>query len=140
MQALHPFHLAFFVRNLDEARKFYGEILGFTEGRSTEHWVDFDCHRHQLSLHLKQDMQPSAQSGMVDGDNVPIPHFGVILDMPSWQQLADRVGAAGIPFIVEPHVRFRGEPGEQSTMFFCDPSGNALEFKGFAEMNQVFAK
>ncbi|HTD05046.1 VOC family protein [Undibacterium sp.] len=140
MQALHPFHLAFFVRDLDEARKFYGGILGFTEGRSTEHWVDFDCHGHQLSLHLKQDLQVTAQAGMVDGDNVPIPHFGVILDMRSWQGLADRVSAARVPFIVEPHIRFRGEPGEQATMFFCDPSGNALEFKGFAEMNKVFAK
>jgi len=140
MQALHPFHLAFFVRDLDEARKFYGGVLGFTEGRSTECWVDFDCHGHQLSLHLKADLQVTAQGGMVDGDNVPIPHFGVILDMSSWQALAARVSAADVPFIVEPQVRFRGEPGEQSTMFFCDPSGNALEFKGFAEMNQVFAK
>lgn len=140
MQALHPFHLAFFVRDLDEARKFYGGILGFTEGRSTERWVDFDCLGHQLSMHLKADLQVAAQAGMVDGDNVPIPHYGVILDMSSWQALADRVSAANIPFIVQPHVRFKGESGEQSTMFFCDPSGNALEFKGFAEMNKVFAK
>ncbi|GGC85340.1 VOC family protein [Undibacterium terreum] len=140
MQALHPFHLAFFVRDLDEARKFYGGILGFTEGRSTERWVDFDCLGHQLSMHLKADLQVAAQAGMVDGDNVPIPHYGVILDMSSWQALADRVSAANIPFIVQPHVRFKGEPGEQSTMFFCDPSGNALEFKGFAEINKVFAK
>ncbi|MFZ6648082.1 VOC family protein [Undibacterium sp. TJN25] len=140
MQALYPFHLAFFVRDLDEARAFYGGVLKFSEGRSTDHWVDFDCHGHQLSLHLKAGLQVAAQGGMVDGDSVPIPHFGVILDMPAWQALADSVSAADIPFIVEPHIRFQGEPGEQATMFFCDPSGNALEFKGFAEMNKVFAK
>jgi len=139
MNALYPFHLAFFVRDLDEARGFYGGILGFTEGRSTERWVDFDCMGHQLSLHLKADLQPSAQAGLVDGDAVPIPHFGVVLDMPKWHALAERARSAGIVFVVEPHVRFAGLPGEQSTMFFCDPSGNALEFKGLAALNQLFA-
>jgi uncharacterized protein len=139
MQALFPFHLAFFVRDLDEARAFYGGILGFTEGRSTERWVDFDCMGHQLSLHLKADQQAAAGSGLVDGDAVPIPHFGIVLDMPHWHALAERTRAAGLRFVVEPHVRFAGQPGEQSTMFFCDPSGNALEFKGLAALNRLFA-
>ncbi|KQV81105.1 glyoxalase [Massilia sp. Root351] len=139
MQALFPFHLAFFVRDLDEARAFYGGVLGFTEGRSTERWVDFDCMGHQLSLHLKPDLQPAAGSGQVDGDAVPIPHFGIVLDMPHWNALAERARAARLSFVVEPHVRFVGQPGEQSTMFFCDPSGNALEFKGLAALNRLFA-
>lgn len=139
MQALFPFHLAFFVRDLDEARAFYGGVLGFTEGRSTERWVDFDCMGHQLSLHLKPDLQPAAGSGQVDGDAVPIPHFGIVLDMPHWNALAERARAASLSFVVEPHVRFVGQPGEQSTMFFCDPSGNALEFKGLAALNRLFA-
>lgn len=140
MNALHPFHLAFFVRDLDEARRFYGGVLGFSEGRSTERWVDFDCLGHQLSLHLKADLTLPQGEGSVDGDNVPIPHFGIILDQSSWAALATRFTAAGIPFVVAPHTRFQGEPGEQSTMFFKDPSGNALEFKGFVSMNRIFAK
>lgn len=140
MNALYPFHLAFFVRDLDEARRFYGAVLGFHEGRSTERWVDFDCLGHQLSLHLKPDLQSTAGAGQVDGDAVPIPHFGVVLDMPAWHALAERVRAAGIGFVVEPHVRFVGQPGEQATMFFCDPSGNALEFKGLAALNQLFVR
>lgn len=139
MRTIHPFHLAFFVRDLGEARRFYGATLGFAEGRSTERWVDFDCYGHQLSLHLKAALQFGIDVGVVDGDAVPIPHFGVILDMPSWHALAARVVAAGIAFVVEPHVRFVGQPGEQSTMFFCDPSGNALEFKGLASLNALFA-
>ncbi|KQX02159.1 glyoxalase [Massilia sp. Root418] len=139
MQALFPFHLAFFVRDLDEARAFYGGVLGFTEGRSTERWVDFDCMGHQLSLHLKPDLQPAAGSGLVDGDAVPVPHFGIVLDMPHWTALAERARAASLSFVVAPHVRFAGQPGEQSTMFFCDPSGNALEFKGLAALNRLFA-
>jgi extradiol dioxygenase family protein len=140
MQTLHPFHLAFFVNDLDATREFYGNVLGCSEGRSTDKWVDFDCYGHQLSMHLKKDLQNVAHAGMVDGDNVPIPHFGVILDMASWKSLAARITAAQIPFIVEPHVRFIGEPGEQSTMFFADPSGNSLEFKGFSDMDKLFAK
>jgi len=140
MNALYPFHLAFFVRDLDEARRFYGGILGFQEGRSTERWVDFDAMGHQLSLHLKADLQAAAGAGQVDGEEVPIPHFGIVLDMPNWHALAERARAAGIRFVVEPHVRFAGQPGEQSTMFFCDPSGNALEFKGLAALNQLFAR
>lgn len=140
MNALYPFHLSFFVRDLDEARGFYGGVLGFTEGRSTERWVDFDCLGHQLSLHLKPGMQASAQAGQVDGEEVPMPHFGIVLDMPKWHALAESVRAAGVSFVVEPHVRFAGQPGEQSTMFFLDPSGNALEFKGLAALNQLFAR
>lgn len=140
MTALHPFHLAFFVRDLDEARRFYGDVLGFSEGRSTARWVDFDCMGHQLSLHLKRDLMPPQGDGDVDGDAVPIPHFGIILDQSSWEALAQRISAAGVAFVVAPRTRFKGEPGEQSTMFFKDPSGNALEFKGFASMNRLFAK
>jgi len=140
MHPTHPFHLAFFVRDLDETREFYGKLLGFSEGRSTDRWVDFDCMGHQLSMHLKADLKVVKDGGLVDGDSVPIPHFGIILDQVSWNALAKRLENAAISFVVEPHTRFKGEPGEQSTMFFLDPSGNALEFKGFASMNQVFAK
>ena len=139
MKALFPFHLAFFVRDLGEARAFYSGVLGFTEGRSTERWVDFDCMGHQLSLHLKVDLLSPIGGGLVDGDAVPIPHFGIVLDMPHWNALAERTRSAGVSFLVEPHVRFLGQPGEQSTMFFLDPSGNALEFKGLAALNRLFA-
>jgi len=139
MQALFPFHLAFFVHDLDQARAFYSGVLGFAEGRSTEHWVDFDCQGHQLSLHLKANLVPTSGSGTVDGNAVPIPHFGIVLDMPHWNALAERARSAGVNFVVEPQVRFLGQPGEQSTMFFLDPSGNALEFKGLAALNRLFA-
>lgn len=139
MDALPPFHLAFPVTSLAEARAFYGGLLGCPEGRSSEHWVDFNFHGHQIVAHL------SPQSGhrdtnLVDGDNVPVRHFGVVLPMAQWKALAQRLEAAGIRFIIEPHIRFRGEPGEQATMFFLDPSGNAIEFKAFENPASLFAK
>jgi extradiol dioxygenase family protein len=134
------FHLAFPVRNLVEARAFYGELLGCPEGRSSDAWVDFDFYGHQIVAHVAPQECGSRSTSAVDGDDVPVRHFGVILDIPAWEQLAARLTAAGTQFIIEPHVRFKGEVGEQATMFFLDPSGNALEFKAFADMGQVFAK
>jgi len=134
------FHLAFPVHDIAAARAFYGGLLGCPEGRSSESWVDFDFHGHQLVAHLSPAECRLAATGEVDGDAVPVRHFGAILAMQVWQALADRLRAAGTSFIIEPHVRFQGEVGEQATMFFLDPSGNALEFKSFADMGQVFAK
>ena len=134
------FHLAFPVHDIAAARAFYGGLLGCPEGRSSESWVDFDFHGHQLVAHLSPAECRQAATGEVDGDAVPVRHFGAILAMEVWQALADRLRAAGTSFIIEPHVRFQGEVGEQATMFFLDPSGNALEFKSFADMGQVFAK
>lgn len=134
------FHLAFPVHDIAAARAFYGGLLGCPEGRSSESWVDFDFHGHQVVAHLSPAECRLAATGEVDGDAVPVRHFGAILAMEVWQALADRLRAAGTSFIIEPHVRFQGEVGEQATMFFLDPSGNALEFKSFADMGQVFAK
>lgn len=134
------FHLAFPVRDIAEARAFYGGLLGCPEGRSAESWVDFNFHGHQLVAHLSPDECRQAATGEVDGDAVPVRHFGAILPMADWESLSQRLQAAGTHFIIEPHVRFKGEVGEQATMFFLDPSGNALEFKSFADMSQVFAK
>ena len=134
------FHLAFPVHDIAAARAFYGGLLGCAEGRSSESWVDFDFHGHQVVAHLAPAECRLAATGEVDGDAVPVRHFGAILAMDVWQALADRLRAAGTSFIIEPHVRFQGEVGEQATMFFLDPSGNALEFKSFADMGQVFAK
>lgn len=135
---LTPFHLALNVRNLDDARAFYGTVLGAAEGRSTDTWVDFDLYGHQLSLHLGAPA-PTSDTGKVGSHAVPMPHFGVVLDLPDWKALAARLQEAGVEFIIPPSVRFEGEPGEQWTMFFRDPSGNALEMKGFASMEGVFA-
>ena len=134
------FHLAFPVRDIAEARNFYGGLLGCPEGRSSDAWVDFDFYGHQLVAHLAPGECGLAATGEVDGDAVPVRHFGAILGMDAWQTLADKLQAAGTRFIIEPHVRFQGEVGEQATMFFLDPSGNALEFKAFADIGQVFAK
>ena len=134
------FHLAFPVHDIAAARAFYGGLLGCPEGRSSASWVDFDFHGHQVVAHLSPAECRLAATGEVDGDAVPVRHFGAILAMEVWQALADRLRAAGTSFIIEPHVRFQGEVGEQATMFFLDPSGNALEFKSFADMGQVFAK
>ena len=135
----NPFHLAFPVRDLEEARAFYGGLLGCPEGRSSDTWIDFDLYGHQIVAHLAEGRAGAAENA-VDGHDVPVPHFGVILGMPEWERLAERLRAAGIRFRIEPYVRFRGQAGEQATMFFEDPSGNALEFKAFADMAQVFAK
>lgn len=136
--SLHPFHLAFPVDDLAAARAFYGELLGCAEGRSSEEWIDFDFHGHQIVAHLSQDAGDRT-SNPVDGHDVPVPHFGLVLDMGSWHALAERLSSAGTKFIIEPTVRFVGEPGEQATMFLRDPAGNALEFKAFADMGQLFA-
>jgi len=140
MSSTPLFHLAFPVRDIAEARGFYGGLLGCPEGRSSEAWVDFDFYGHQVVAHLAPDECRTAATGLVDGDAVPVRHFGAILAMAEWEALAERLRGAGTRFIIEPHVRFKGEVGEQATMFFLDPSGNALEFKSFADMGQVFAK
>ena len=140
MPATPLFHLAFPVRDIAEARNFYGDLLGCPEGRSSEAWVDFDFYGHQLVAHLSPAECGLAATGQVDGDAVPVRHFGAILGMDVWTALADKLQAAGTRFIIEPHLRFKGEVGEQATMFFLDPSGNALEFKSFADISQVFAK
>ena len=134
------FHLAFPVTDLEEARRFYGDFLGCAEGRASEDWVDFDFHGHQIVAHKVAGKAMADATSLVDGDNVPVRHFGVILDMPAWEALAARLKAAGTRFVIEPHVRFRGLPGEQATMFFLDPFGNALEFKAFADIDRLFMK
>jgi uncharacterized protein len=135
-----PFHLAFPVHDLAAARRFYGDILGCAEGRSAACWVDFDLFGHQIVAHLDPATRAVTVSNPVDGHDVPVPHFGVVLTMADWERLAARVAAAGVPFGIAPHVRFQGQPGEQATMFFRDPSGNALEFKAFADDSMLFAK
>jgi extradiol dioxygenase family protein len=140
MSVKHPFHLAFPVTSLDKARAFYGELLGCPEGRSSEAWVDFDLRGHQIVAHLAPDEAGHRRTGRVDGDDVPVRHFGLVLSMDEWQALADRLEAAGTKFVIEPHVRFKGQVGEQATMFLLDPCGNALEFKAFADPAQLFAK
>lgn len=134
-----PFHLAFPVRNLDEARNFYGSVLGCEEGRSSDHWIDFSLFGNQIVTHLCEEDAAAIKSD-VDGHGVPVPHFGVVLSMGEFDALAARVRDAGIRFELEPQIRFKGLVGEQATMFFKDPSGNALEFKAFADLNQLFAK
>jgi uncharacterized protein len=134
---LTPFHLAYHVTDLDAARAFYGGILGCREGRSTETWVDFDFFGHQLSLHLGQPFA-TTDTGRVGDKMVPMPHLGLVLPLDRWRELADRLTAAGVAFVLPPSVRFEGEPGEQWTMFFRDPSGNPIEIKGFRAMEAVF--
>mgnify|MGYP000013345689 FL=1 len=131
------FHFAFNVTDLDVARRFYGEVLGCVEGRSTETWVDFDFYDHQISLHLGEPL-PTHNTGHVDGMLVPMPHFGLVLALPDWQRMAERLRAAGTRFVIEPYLRFAGQPGEQWTMFFLDPFGNPIEVKGFADLNTVY--
>ena len=140
MQAIPLFHLAFPVDDLARARAFYGELLGCPEGRSSDEWVDFNYYGHQIVAHLAPDEAGHRDTNAVDGHNVPVRHFGAILPMTTWEALADKLKAAGTNFVIEPYVRFKGEVGEQATMFFLDPSGNALEFKAFGDMSQVFAK
>ena len=135
---MRPFHLAFPVDNLDKTREFYTKILGCNEGRSSDRWIDFDMYGHQVVAHLVDELDDVATNA-VDGDNVPSSHFGVILEMEQWNQLADNLVKLGIEFIIEPHIRFKGEPGEQATMFFLDPCGNALEFKAFRSDDMIFA-
>lgn len=133
------FHLAFPVQDLSEARAFYGDLLGCPEGRCAEDWVDFDFHGHQIVAHLSEEGSGAA-TNHVDGEAVPVRHFGVILEPDAWRALADRLIAAGTHFLIAPQTRFAGQPGEQNTMFFLDPSGNALEFKAFTDDTQVFVR
>ena len=135
-----PFHLAFPVRDIAEARAFYGDLLGCPEGRSAPEWVVFDFYGHQIVAHLAPDECGHKQSSAVDGHDVPVKHFGAILPMDKWQAMADRLVAEKTEFVIEPYIRFKGEPGEQATMFFLDPSGNAIEMKSFADLNSLFAK
>jgi len=134
------FHLAFPVRDLAEARAFYGGLLGCAEGRSSDEWVDFDFYGHQIVAHLSPEEVGHKATNAVDGHDVPVRHFGAILTLPQWEALAEKLRAARTRFVIEPNIRFRGQPGEQATMFFLDPSGNALEFKAFARDEMVFAK
>ena len=140
--ALSPFHLAIPVHDLPAARAFYGETFGLSEGRSSDQWVDFDFYGHQLVIHEhpKTPAQEHAHTNPVDGHDVPIPHFGIVLDWQEWERLAERLRAVGTVFVIEPYVRFKDQPGEQATMFLLDPCGNALEFKAFRDMSQLFAK
>ena len=140
MPPVPPFHLAFPVRDLSEARHFYGELLGCAEGRSSPDWVDFNFFGHQLVAHLAPGECGHRSTSEVDGHQVPVRHFGAVLPMKDWEALAARLGTEGMHFEIEPQIRFRGQVGEQATMFFLDPSGNALEFKAFADISQLFAK
>ena len=135
---MRPFHLAFPVDNLEKTREFYTKTLGCNEGRSSDRWIDFDMYGHQIVAHLVDELDQVATNA-VDGDDVPSSHFGVILEMEQWNQLADSLVNLGIEFIIAPHIRFKGEPGEQATMFFLDPCGNALEFKAFRSDDMIFA-
>ena len=135
-----PFHLAFPVHDLSAARAFYGELLGCPEGRSSPDWIDFNFYGHQIVAHLAPDECANSALSQVDGHGVPVRHFGAVLSIPQWEVLADRLKAAGIAFVIEPYVRFKGEPGEQATMFFRDDSGNAVEIKAFASLDSLFAK
>ncbi len=136
---LPPFHLAFPVRNLEEARRFYAGLLGCPTGRESDRWMDFDFFGHQLVAHLAPP-DTATTANPVDGENVPVRHFGVIIEWDEWHQLADKLKAAGVKFLIEPGIRFRGQVGEQATMFFKDPSGNALEFKAFHDPNDIFRR
>jgi uncharacterized protein len=137
---MRPFHLAFPVHDLAAARGFYTGVMGCPEGRSSDQWIDFDLYGHQIVTHLDASARPAGVTNPVGGHDVPVPHFGVVLTMDQWSDLAARVEAAGIAFGIAPHIRFKGEVGEQATMFFCDPSGNALEFKAFADDAMLFAR
>ncbi|MBV8632985.1 MAG: VOC family protein [Burkholderiaceae bacterium] len=140
--SLSPFHLAIPVHDLAAARRFYGEVFGLAEGRSSDQWVDFDFFGHQLVIHAhpKTAAQEQAHTNAVDGHDVPVPHFGVVLQWDEWEALAARLRSFGVRFVIEPYVRFQGQVGEQATMFFYDPCGNALEFKAFKDIGQLFAK
>jgi extradiol dioxygenase family protein len=138
--AMPPFHLAFPVRDLAEARSFYGGLLGCPEGRSSPEWIDFDFYGHQIVAHLAPQECNISQVSAVDGHGVPVRHFGVVLSMAQWQEMADKLRAAGTKFVIEPYIRFKGQVGEQGTMFFRDPSGNAVEIKAFANLESLFAK
>ena len=138
--SLRPFHLAFPVHDLAAARRFYGETMGCPEGRSSAEWVDFDFYGHQIVAHLAPGEAGDRANNHVDGHGVPVPHFGIVLEWAEWEALAERLRGLDTDFVIEPHIRFQGQPGEQATMFLLDPCGNALEFKAFADRSQLFAK
>jgi len=140
MENLQPFHLAIPVTNVAENRAFYRDILGCSEGRSSEHWVDFNFFGHQLVIHYKESNKEESISNPVDGKDVPVPHFGVVLEWQQWHDFAERLKQHHISFVIEPYIRFEGEVGEQATLFFKDPSNNALEFKAFRNIDQLFAR
>jgi extradiol dioxygenase family protein len=140
MNPIPPFHLAFPVHDLAAARSFYGQVLGCGEGRSSDAWIDFDFYGHQIVAHLAPDECGYRSTSAVDGHGVPVKHFGAVLPMQDWEALAERLKAAGTRFVIEPQIRFKGQVGEQATMFFLDPSGNAIEFKAFDDPSQLFAK
>ncbi|KTT15439.1 VOC family protein [Pseudacidovorax intermedius] len=137
---MSPFHLAFPVDDLAKARSFYGELLGCPEGRSSEDWIDFNFYGHQIVAHLAPSECGASQRNAVDGHGVPVRHFGIVLPMAQWEDMAGRLRAAGVEFVIEPYVRFKGEVGEQATMFFMDPAGNAMEIKAFKDIARLFAK
>lgn len=138
MRKINPFHLAFPVEDLDKARHFYGTVLGCAEGRSSEQWIDFDLFGHQIVTHLAPE-KIKQHHNSVDGHDVPVPHFGVVLDWDEFHVFAEKIKAAGVAFVIEPYIRFKDQTGEQATMFFLDPAGNALEFKSFSDPSQLFA-
>ena len=143
MSQIPPFHIAFPVDDLNSARRFYCEVLGCEEGRSSDHWIDFNMYGHQIVAHLVEANERAdndREESQVDGHAVPVPHFGVVLPPAEWKALAERLKGLDMKFVIEPYVRFEGRPGEQSTMFFLDPAGNALEFKSFADLNNLFAR
>lgn len=140
MSNISPFHIAIPVHNLSECRAFYRDILDCTEGRSSEQWVDFNLFGHQLVIHFKPKSEEPLHINSVDGKSVPVPHFGVVLPWEEFHEFSKLLQEKGISFIIEPYIRFKGNPGEQATMFFLDPAGNALEFKAFKDLNQLFAK
>jgi len=140
MAELRPFHVAVLVDDLAAAREFYGGLLGCREGRSADTWVDFDLFGHQFVCHLRSAAAGVDASNPVDDHDVPVPHYGVVLDMDDWRQLADRLTDTGQDFVIEPYIRFSGQTGEQGTLFIRDPAGNALEFKGFRNLDQLFAR
>jgi extradiol dioxygenase family protein len=137
---LTPFHIAFPVDDLEAARHFYGTVLGCPEGRSAAQWIDFDLFGHQIVAHYKPKAAAESYANPVDGHDVPVPHFGVVLTMARWREFAERLKSQGVKFVIEPYIRFQGEVGEQGTMFLLDPAGNALEFKGFDDFSSLFAK
>lgn len=140
MSPITPFHVAIPVYNLSECRTFYREILGCEEGRSSEHWVDFNLFGHQLVIHYKPRSEEMLHANPVDGKQVPVPHYGVVLPWETFQDFSRELKGKGVDFIIEPYIRFKGQVGEQATMFFLDPAGNALEFKAFKDISQLFAK
>ncbi|MGB5653463.1 MAG: VOC family protein [Robiginitalea sp.] len=140
MQNISPFHIAIPVHNLEECRTFYREILGCEEGRSSDHWVDFNLFGHQLVIHYKPKSEEALHTNAVDGKNVPVPHYGVVLPWETFESFSGQLQEKGIDFVIEPYIRFKGEVGEQATLFFLDPAGNALEFKAFRNIDQLFAK